>query len=1327
MSDYNLTGLNPRDFEHLIQSLAMEVIASGVTPFGDGPDGGREATYNGKMAYPSSSSPWDGYLVIQAKFNVRPTNDSTKDGDWALNQLKTDLAKFENPKRNLPKPDYYLFVTNVVLTPIQDTGSKDKAFKFLEQKETSIGLKGYDIWDFDKICRLLDGHSEIRNRYAAFITPGDILAEMMQVLKAQHPDFLQIMSLFLQNELRADQFVKLEQAGRTAEHSTSLAQVFVDLPVFDQPHTELPGNERELEKLSRWLVKEILDAGLQVLKRSKFTLPELLRNDSRLGVALEPGRFVVVGGPGQGKSTIGQFICQLYRAALLKDRPSYTIVPEVMTTLSGIIEQCGKDEISLPVARRFPVRVVLEAFATDLANNKVRSLLSFILERINHLTNSNCSVEDLRRWLGAYPWLIILDGLDEVPATSNRKQVLEKVVEFWTEVANLDADVLVVATTRPQGYNDEFSPRFYHHRYLAPLSKTHALHYASRLAEAKYGNDPDRKTRVLMRLAKACEEETTLRLMRSPLQITIMATLVDQIGQPPQERWRLFQQYYEVIYRRETERDIPASRILQQRKADVNAIHYRVGLLLQTENEKPGKTESWLSVSKFNQLVQARIAEEGYEGEQLELRTKEITEAALQRLVFLVGLEEDRIGFEIRSLQEFMAAEALMDGREGLVRERLETIAPIDHWRNVFLFAAGKCFAEREFLRDMIITICDQLNDSENDKVAGATLAGSRLALDILDDGVAREKPNYLRSLARIALRLLELPDTEANSKLAAIYDPQHLASMFRDALRDHLGQINFYQRAGAWVVLRSLADRTIPWAEELADTNWPEDVSRQLLIMTQSRGSISGRWSTNKMIQIIPKTNPQERFPLREIARREIVDENAQLPEWYTVLSTLFSPWTSNEKRAVSVFPLQFRGIRGAKLIIRSIFDPSLKDDISLKNIPFINPEWAPVISIARFNEQPSPEIMSRELHWLSQVWKPNDQAILLRQSAWPFAACLLACKTANDLKLFADRAENGQFGQVDDWIAAEKRWAEKGVTENDLIYLTDDRLWPYDDSISEIGFPFSCSSIEISDKNRMDLWNVLWEYYNTLPTGHTKLWFSKLVYQGLRVLSRSQRKRTDITPRQIQQLLTEQSNSFLILDSINFPKVLDEDWLDFLEWLGNQSIEILFRTRIRSEISQSLVEAYIQNPTRSSLLNILSLLVIFDCKFHIPESLLVQDRLNKETLKISALNIQLAQGKWSVNEVPNLAKRISSFLEKDTQAAWPLIYVLHRYANRRDQLGSKFELLALAVRDELIANNQFAEISDVIDVLSIRMRTRTSQLGNKKRWGKLGLPVLE
>lgn len=69
MGDYNLAGLNPRDFEHLAQSLAKKHVASGVTVFGDGRDGGREATYEGRMNYPSITDPWDGYLVVQCKFH----------------------------------------------------------------------------------------------------------------------------------------------------------------------------------------------------------------------------------------------------------------------------------------------------------------------------------------------------------------------------------------------------------------------------------------------------------------------------------------------------------------------------------------------------------------------------------------------------------------------------------------------------------------------------------------------------------------------------------------------------------------------------------------------------------------------------------------------------------------------------------------------------------------------------------------------------------------------------------------------------------------------------------------------------------------------------------------------------------------------------------------------------------------------------------------------------------------------------------------------------------------------------------------------------------
>jgi hypothetical protein len=87
MADYNLSGLNPRDFQHLIQAIARKRIGAGVTAFGDGKDGARDLTFRGKMGYPSTEGGWDGYLVMGCKFNQRPSGDSQK--DTACNSTET--------------------------------------------------------------------------------------------------------------------------------------------------------------------------------------------------------------------------------------------------------------------------------------------------------------------------------------------------------------------------------------------------------------------------------------------------------------------------------------------------------------------------------------------------------------------------------------------------------------------------------------------------------------------------------------------------------------------------------------------------------------------------------------------------------------------------------------------------------------------------------------------------------------------------------------------------------------------------------------------------------------------------------------------------------------------------------------------------------------------------------------------------------------------------------------------------------------------------------------------------------------------------------------
>ena len=215
MSDYDLARLSTRSFEQLIQAIAVKVLGPGTVVFGDGPDGAREATFEGRPSYPSAAEPWDGYVVVQANFRQRPQG-SLLDAKWVLSQLTAELKKFISKRRRLRKPDYYIFCTNLVLTAAQGTGSKDRVFQLLESYRKRLNAKGFAIWDYDQIRVFLDAYPAVRDCYGAWITPGDVLATLVKTMTIVRPDFERVMSTFLQKELLADQNVNLEQAGHSA-------------------------------------------------------------------------------------------------------------------------------------------------------------------------------------------------------------------------------------------------------------------------------------------------------------------------------------------------------------------------------------------------------------------------------------------------------------------------------------------------------------------------------------------------------------------------------------------------------------------------------------------------------------------------------------------------------------------------------------------------------------------------------------------------------------------------------------------------------------------------------------------------------------------------------------------------------------------------------------------------------------------------------------------------------------------------------------------------------------------------------------------------------
>ena len=116
------------------------MLGPGITVFGDGPDGGREATFERKVPYPTPAEGWDGYGVVQAKYRQRP-KDTQQDGTWAVDQLNDEIRKYTDPESKLRKPDYFIFATNVVLTPVLDRGSKDRAVAVLEKFKSQSPLR----------------------------------------------------------------------------------------------------------------------------------------------------------------------------------------------------------------------------------------------------------------------------------------------------------------------------------------------------------------------------------------------------------------------------------------------------------------------------------------------------------------------------------------------------------------------------------------------------------------------------------------------------------------------------------------------------------------------------------------------------------------------------------------------------------------------------------------------------------------------------------------------------------------------------------------------------------------------------------------------------------------------------------------------------------------------------------------------------------------------------------------------------------------------------------------------------------------------------------
>ena len=475
-----MARLGDKQFEHLAQALLVKHLGPQIQVFGAGENGGREASWEGPVRESHLPNGWNGYGVTQAKYMLQAGNPS-QNYAWLRQQIIHEYHESTRPgSRRQRIPEYYLIITNVHLSATPG-GGVDALAKALKGEANKRGLPFKDValWHYDQIRSMLDDSPEIYSTYAAWTTPGDVLARLVQAQNEAARDLSAALRAHAAKILVDERRLNLTQAGSVSDGEVGIADVFIDLPAFAPSRNEAETKPEKFEELGRLalpgIVAELLAVGNRRLDDDAISADV---------IAARASRSVLIGGPGQGKSTIAQYLCQMYRAAFLEGSPVLS-APQVRGVRDAVLAHASDIGLPHPNARRWPTRIVLNDLADRLSEGLCNSVLHYIADQLSSRSGYDVKLAQVRAWLRDYPWFVVFDGLDEAHETSNRGQVLLAISDFFIDARSMGADVLAVATSRPQGYNDDFSREECRHYELASLPSALALSYARKLIDVQ--------------------------------------------------------------------------------------------------------------------------------------------------------------------------------------------------------------------------------------------------------------------------------------------------------------------------------------------------------------------------------------------------------------------------------------------------------------------------------------------------------------------------------------------------------------------------------------------------------------------------------------------------------------------------------------------------------------------------------------------------------------------------------------------------------------------------------------------------------------------------
>ncbi|MFD9101506.1 NACHT domain-containing protein [Streptomyces virginiae] len=737
---YYYEQLDPERFQHLCQALIVrEFPGTQCFPVGQR-DGGRDAV----QVFAQTPG---RIRIFQVKFVRNPfaIPDVHK---WVVDVMREELPKL----RALMTPESqiveYLLVTNVGGTSFPGSGSIDTLNSLL-QTELAVPIRTWWRDDLDRRC---DNAADIRWSYPDMLRGTDLL----QALAESGGTDLQGIRLDALRSFAIDQYeddneVRFQQV----DLSNEILNLFVDVPAAVPEWDD--ASKRRGDKKSP-LIRSAVSRLAQVMRqepRSSGSQFSSSGEEEPVGAATlllddELSRLadlvVLEGGPGQGKSTLGQYICQVHRMKML-----------------GTPEFLGLPDSHQPNSARFPIRVDLREYATWLAGRNPfgldrderrpqhlsKSLESFMSFLVSQRSGGRTfTPDDLSIVARSSALLVVLDGLDEVAEVSLRNEVVREVSSAARRLKESAASLQMLVTTRPSALAEvtEFPPKLFHRWSLSRLGRPLIEEYANRWAKSR--RLKPKELASLRRVLNDKLDQPHMRdLARNPMQLAILLTVIHTRGSSlPDKRTALYDIYVELFLAREAEK----SETVKLRQDLLIDVHRYLAWVLHSEAET-GSTLGKIESSRLKMVLRDYLVSEHRDPDLVD----ELFTGLAQRVVFLVGAVEGLFEFEVQPLREYFAGKYLYETapyspvgspRRGTKDDRFDALARNTHWLNVTRFYAG-CFSKGE-----LPSLVDRLEVLCADPDLGLTSHPRSLAATLVADWVFSQNPRSLQKTVEIVL-----------------------------------------------------------------------------------------------------------------------------------------------------------------------------------------------------------------------------------------------------------------------------------------------------------------------------------------------------------------------------------------------------------------------------------------------------------------------------------------------------------------------------------------------------------------------------------------------